>query len=52
MIGIINVSNNRRARFSEEDTIISNSEVEADAHYAVRIEEDAIDTMSKSLSRF
>ena len=48
----INMHNNRRSRFAEEDTILSNSEVAADGRHAVRIEEDAIDDTSKSRSRF
>ena len=48
----IHVSNNRRVRFVEEENTIPNSEVAAGTGDVVRIEEDAIDTTSKSRSSF
>ena len=48
----MSVSNNVKVRFAEEETTLHNLEVAAGAGDTARIEKDAIDTISKSRSRF
>ena len=44
----MNVSNNLRVIFAEEETTITNAEVSAGTGDVARMKEDAIDTISKS----